>query len=100
MEPPATPVEERLARRGPLNDSPALRRARADVSADRRAMERELKRLQEEKRDQKLKKKEIERRRAEILDFIQSSYWWLDLRIQGGNDNEQKLWIKAISGSA
>jgi hypothetical protein len=61
MEPPATPVEERLARRGPLDDSPALRRARELVSADRRAALRELKRLQEE--NEELKRLEEEQKR-------------------------------------
>ena len=49
MEPPATPVEERVARRGALDDSPALRRARADAAAEEEDLVRRLKRVREDR---------------------------------------------------
>ena len=48
MEQPATPVAERVDRRGALDDSPALRRASESVAAEMREAEERLKRLRDE----------------------------------------------------
>ena len=49
MEKPETPVAERVARRGALDDSPALRRACADVAAEEEDLVRRLKRVREDR---------------------------------------------------
>ena len=49
MEQPETPVAERVARRGPLDDSPALRRACADVAEEEEDLVRRLKRVREDR---------------------------------------------------
>ncbi len=49
MELPDTPVAERVRRRGPLDDSPAIRQARADVAAEEEDLVRRLKRVREDR---------------------------------------------------
>jgi len=49
MEKPETPVAERVARRGPLDDSPAIRRACADVEEEEKDLARRLKRVREDR---------------------------------------------------
>mmetsp|Transcript_17982 Transcript_17982/g.51249 ORF Transcript_17982/g.51249 Transcript_17982/m.51249 type:complete len:656 (+) Transcript_17982:77-2044(+) len=49
MEKPETPVAERVRRRGPLNDSPAIRRACADVEEEEKDLARRLKRVREDR---------------------------------------------------
>ena len=49
MDKPETPVAERVAQRGALDDSPALRRACADVAEEEEDLVRRLKRVREER---------------------------------------------------
>ena len=72
MEQPETPVAERVDRRGPLDDSPALRRACADAAEEEKDLARRMKRVREERAE--LDKRAEEQKRKKQRRACRAAY--------------------------